>query len=60
MPIDGACAAGTTPLYRLYNNRWLYNDSNHRFVSRQDLREKMASQGWIDEGVAMCLIPNYP
>jgi len=59
MPIDGACADGTTPLYRLYNNRWMYNDSNHRFVSRQDLRDKMMSLGWSDEGVAMCLIPNY-
>lgn len=59
MPVDGACPAGTTPLYRLYNNRWMYNDSNHRFVSRQDLRDKMVAKGWIDEGVAMCLIPRY-
>jgi len=60
MPVGGACAAGTTALYRLYNNRWMFNDSNHRFVSRPDLRAEMASRGWIDEGVAMCLVPNYP
>jgi hypothetical protein len=55
LPANGQCAAGETPLYRLYNGRWMFDDSNHRFVSRQDLVDAMAAQGWILEGVALCL-----
>jgi hypothetical protein len=24
----GACGAGLVPVYRVYNNRWMFNDSN--------------------------------
>jgi hypothetical protein len=57
MPENGACPAPYTALYRLYNNRWMFNDSNHRFVSRLGLYEQMRQRGWIGEGVAMCLDP---
>jgi hypothetical protein len=57
MPTNGSCAAGTQPLYRLYNNRYAFNDSNHRYVVRTDLYAQMQAQGWVGEGVAMCLRP---
>lgn len=58
LPVDGACEPGRTPVYRLYNDRWMFRDSNHRFVTRTALRDRMAAEGWISEGVAMCLFPN--
>jgi hypothetical protein len=33
LPSAGACAAGTIPVYRNYNNRFAFNDSNHRFTT---------------------------
>ena len=48
------CPGGTIPVYRLYNNRWMFNDSNHRYVTKQALRDKMVSLGWIDEGAQLC------
>ena len=54
-PVNGACPANTTALYRLYNNRWMFNDNNHRFATRTSIRQQMVAQGWIDEGIAMCL-----
>ncbi|MGZ5036337.1 MAG: hypothetical protein ACXWGT_06110 [Usitatibacter sp.] len=53
-PVDGACAALHTPVYRLYNNRFAFNDSNHRYVADPDLRADLVRQGWIDEGVVFC------
>jgi hypothetical protein len=54
-PQNGACPGRTRPLYRLYNNRASRGDSNHRYVSRLDLYAEMRVQGWIGEGIAMCL-----
>jgi len=54
-PLAGACPANTTPLYRLYNNRWMFNDNNHRYATRAAVRQQMVAQGWMDEGIAMCL-----
>ena len=50
----GQCAAGLVPVYRVYNNRWMYNDSNHRFVADRAQRDRMLARGWVDEGVAFC------
>lgn len=50
----GQCAAGLVPVHRVYNNRWMYNDSNHRFVADRAQRDRMLARGWIDEGVAFC------
>lgn len=55
LPEGGLCSAGTTPVWRLYNNRWMFNDSNHRFVVSAALRDQMAARGWVSEGVALCL-----
>jgi hypothetical protein len=50
----GRCAAGLAPVYRVYNNRWMHNDSNHRFVADRAERDRMIAGGWVDEGVAFC------
>ena len=50
----GQCGATLVPVYRLYNNRWMFNDSNHRYVTSQELRGRMQAKGWIDEGVKFC------
>lgn len=52
----GACPAGTTPVYRVWNNR---ADSNHRYVTSRDLRDQMVYRGYVAEGygpdaVIMC------
>jgi len=52
----GQCAAGYAPVYRLYNNRFAFHDSNHRFVTDQGERAKMVAQGWIDEGARFCAL----
>jgi hypothetical protein len=54
---DGAhqCAAGLTPVYRLYNNGFaLHTDGNHRYVTDPGERARMQAKGWIDEGVRFC------
>jgi hypothetical protein len=55
LPANGQCGMGETPIYRLYNGRWMFDDSNHRFVSRPELINPMVAQGWFLEGVALCL-----
>lgn len=52
VPSGGQCPGGTSPVYRLYNNRASNADSNHRFTPDASMRAAMA--GWVDEGVAFC------
>lgn len=52
----GACAAGTLPVYRMWDAR---ADSNHRYTTSTALRLQMLAAGWIAEGygpdqVIMC------
>jgi hypothetical protein len=54
--VTGACAAGTVPVFRLWNHR---ADSNHRYVTDPGVRSMMISRGYVPEGygplgVAMC------
>jgi hypothetical protein len=56
LPTLGVCPAGTTPVYRLFNNR---ADANHRYTIDRAVRDQMVAQGWLAEGegddvVAMC------
>lgn len=53
-PVNGACAAGTTPVYRTYNNGFPRDDSNHRFTVDATVYSHAASLGHVPEGVAMC------
>lgn len=50
---NGSCG-DLTPVFRLYNNRFSFNDSNHRFVTSASERARMISLGWLDEGIAFC------
>lgn len=53
-PTAGACGAGTTPVYRTYNNGFARNDSNHRFTVDPTVYSRAASLGHSPEGIAMC------
>jgi len=50
---QGGCGT-LVPVYRLYNNRFAFNDSNHRFVTSPEERARMIAKGWADEGVKLC------
>lgn len=54
----GACPPGTWPVWRLYNNRYAQQDSNHRFVASVGIYHGMLAAGWIGEGVAFCSPPS--
>jgi len=51
VPTNGQCPAGTTPIYRAYNNR---TDGNHRFSTDKAVLQALVAQKWIFEGIAMC------
>lgn len=51
---QGRCTAPRVPVHRLYNDRYAFNDSNHRFTASATAREVMLGRGWRDEGVAFC------
>jgi len=53
---QGQCATGLAPVYRLYNNRFAFHDSNHRFVTDAGERARMVALGWIDEGARFCAL----
>jgi serine protease len=54
----GACPPGTDPVWRLYNNRYAQQDSNHRFITSLGIYHAMVAEGWIGEGVAFCSPPS--
>lgn len=45
----GECAAGTAPLYRVYNDS-KSGAPNHRYTASRSVRDRMVAQGWIAEG----------
>ncbi len=57
---DGTCAAGTIPVYRLYNNGQ-GGSPNHRFVTSKTVQQSMLAKGYVAEpagtGVGMCVPP---
>ena len=57
VPIAGVCPLDSIPVYRLYNNRFAKNDSNHRYTTSRSMRNEMKGQGWIDEGTVFCAVP---
>jgi hypothetical protein len=59
-PAGGACAAGTVPVYRAYNDGAARGiDSNHRITTNRTAIAQVAARGWIDEGLVMC-VPGTP
>ena len=57
LPVAGVCPLDSIPVYRLYNNRFARNDSNHRYTTSRSTRDHMKGQGWIDEGTVFCATP---
>lgn len=58
-PNAGTCPAGTTPVYRVFNNR---ADGNHRYTTDPAVRDLMVAMGGTAEGygpdaVIMCAPP---
>ncbi len=52
----GACPAGSSPVYRVWDNR---ADTNHRYTTSRAIRDQMLAAGWVAEGygtdaVIMC------
>ena len=54
---NGLCAAGTIPVFRTYNNRAQFNDSNHRYTTDFATYQLMQSLGWTPEGIVFCAAP---
>lgn len=52
-PVNGVCASGV-PVLRSYNNGFANNDSNHRYMTLNNIQSDMTALGWAAEGVAMC------
>ena len=50
----GQCPAGTTPVYRSYNNGYARNDSNHRFTVDATVSAKSELSGYSFESISMC------
>ena len=55
---DGACAAGTMPVYRVYNDG-MGAAPNHRLMTDLALQSEMVTRGWVPEGqgigITMCV-----
>ena len=51
---QGQCAPGLVPVQRLYNDRFAFRDSNHRFVTEPAQRDRMVGKGWHAEGAVFC------
>lgn len=49
---NGACAAGSAPIYRLYNGS-MGGVPNHRFTTDASERTRMMAAGWIPEGAGI-------
>jgi hypothetical protein len=47
LPVQGACPANTTPIYRVYSNS---ANINHRYVADMATRDQMVARGWLAEG----------
>ena len=52
--VSTSCPTGFLAVTRLYNNRFRFNDSNHRFTTSRSVVAEMRLQGWAEEGVVMC------
>jgi hypothetical protein len=55
VPVDGVCPQqAPVPVYRLYNNGFERNDSNHRYTTKSSAYYQQAALGWSREGPVMC------
>lgn len=56
-PVAGVCPLDTIPVYRVYNNGFARNDSNHRYTTSRRVRNDMVNDGWTNEGTVFCVVP---
>lgn len=56
--VIGGCPVNSSPVYRVYNNRFTQNDVNHRFTTSLSVYNSMKLQGWLPEGIAFC-VPEF-
>jgi hypothetical protein len=58
LPVNGICSAGLKPVYRLYNGRYMFHDSNHRFTTSFSEASRLSTppNTWTYEGVAFCAV----
>lgn len=54
LPVNGTCPTTTIAINRIYNNRSMYNDSNHRFTTDASVVQDLVGKGWVAEGTVMC------
>ena len=56
-PVAGACAAGSSNLYRTFNNGSSANNgpANHRYFNDYSFYQSYAAKGYALEGLTMCL-----
>jgi len=53
--VGGSCAAGQTPVYRIFRGQTRFpDDPNHRFTTSLALYNQLVAEGWDGEGVKMC------
>jgi len=52
---NGLCAAGTIPLYRVYDNG-MGGAPNHRYTTSRAIRDQMLTLGWSPEGNGPAII----
>ena len=53
--VGGSCAAGQTPVYRLFRGQVRSpDDPNHRFTTSLALYNQFVALGWDGEGVKLC------
>ena len=51
------CPATQVPVYRVYNNDYAHNNSNHRYTTSREVYRSMQAQGWLGEGAVLCVLP---
>ena len=55
--MGGSCAAGQTPVYRLFRGAARFPDNpNHRFTTDTTVYNSMVALGWDGEGVKFCAL----
>lgn len=54
LPVAGACAQNTRPVWRLYSDPTALAGVNHRFTTDGTVYAAMVARGWLAEGVAFC------
>jgi uncharacterized delta-60 repeat protein len=57
VPGASGCPAGLIAVFRNYNKRAQFNDSNHRYTTDFATYQQMISMGWAGEGIVFCSAP---